>query len=156
MDLNVTTAFVEELCKTATAAAEARESLSRLKALEANKPTADAVARGAITGAVVGPAATLVGRGVSGDLQQGVRKGLTQAMKAPTKGGKALGVARAGFQGVRGLAGSAASGAVFGAGLPAVRRHLDQEAEKEKLRDYLNVSRRGRLRSSVAQTLGVG
>lgn len=130
---------------------EAASALERLKTLEAKKPSAEQLTRGALTGAIVGPGALLASKLVGG----GVGKGLGTALKARGAGAKATGLAKALWGGTRQLGGAAASGAVFGAGLPTVRRHLDEQAEKEKLRQYLGTSKRGRLRRKASKYLGV-
>lgn len=149
--------FADELTKIAdnVSSQEAIAAVKRLRELDANKPTADQLARGALTGALVGPAAALANRAVSGELGKGISSGVSQAMSAPTRGGKALGLGKALVGGIRGLGGAAAGSAVVGAGLPSVRRHFDQEAEKAKLRDYLGQSRGGHVRTSVKKALGV-
>lgn len=138
----------------APSAYEAQQALRRLRKLERERPTAQQLSRGAITGAIVGPGALLASKMVAG----GMGSSLRQATKAKTVGGKALGVGKALWGGGRQLGGSAASGAVFGAGLPSVRSHLDREAEKQKLRDYLEMSgggRYGKIRGSVRRKIGV-
>lgn len=150
-------AFDRELLKMgespeAVSTDEARAALKRLRQLDKTKPTAEQLTRGAITGAMVGPAAALASRAVAGG------DGLRKAMRSKTLGGKALGTAKALLGGTRNLGGAAASGAVFGAGLPTVRSQLDQRAEKQKLRDYLQMSNKGtagRLRGRVTRAIGV-
>jgi len=151
-------AFSDEFLKlSAITREEAGEALKKLKKLEAEKLTAGELARGGMTGAIVGPGAALASKAVSGELTRGIKGGVTTALKGAGPGrlgkGKALGKALVG--GVRGLGGSAASGAVFGAGLPVVRRKFDVGAEKEKLEQYLGKSRRGRFAGEVKKTLGV-
>lgn len=130
---------------------EATRALTRLRKLERDKMTPEQLGRGAMTGAIVGPAALTASKLVGG----GMGRGLLDAAKAPGAGGKVLGIGKALWGGGRALGGAAASGAVFGAGLPTVRQHLDSEAEKEKLRQYLNVSKRGKVRGKIRRKLGV-
>ena len=142
---------LEKLCADTVTRQEAVGALGRLRALEKKKPTAEQLTRGALTGAIVGPGALLASKLVGG----GVGKGLRAAMKAPGAAGKLTGVAKHLWGGGRQLGGAAASGAVFGAGLPTVRRQLDTSAEKEKLKQYLGTSKRGRLRRQATRYLGV-
>ena len=118
---------------------DATDALAKLRKLEREKPTVGELKRGATAGAIVGTGANLMSNIVSGGSGGGIRK----ALKAPTVGGKTLGMGKALFGGARTLTGAAASGATFGAGLPIVRRKLDVESEKETLRDYLDSNRRG-------------
>ncbi len=151
-------AMFDELTKIAEDEVERSEAIGaikRLRELEAKKPTGAQLARGALTGAMVGPAAALAGRAVSGQLGKGIREGVGTAMQAPTKGGKALGLAKALGGGIRSLGGAAASGAVFGAALPTVRGHLESESEKETLRQYLGGGEKGLVRRKMKRTLGV-
>lgn len=144
-------AFLDELQKIAedVSAREAVGALKRLKQLERDKPTGGQLARGALTGALVGPAASAANKLVSGGLGEAASK----AMKGPKHPvGKALSL---GAAAARGLAAPAASGAVFGAGLPMVRRQLDQGAEKAKLREYLGVAKGGKTRREAKKVLGV-
>lgn len=108
---------------------QAENALGRLRKLEREKPTAGQLARGAITGAVVSPTASLVGGLVGGTGPKGV------------------------FRSARGALGSAVGGAVFGAALPMVRRRLDVEAEKGQLRAYLEKPRRGATAQAAKQVL---
>lgn len=135
--------------------AEAVGALKRLRKLEAKKPSGAQLARGALTGALVGPAALLASQAVKGGLGKNIVGGISKAWKAPTKAGKALGLAKALGSGVRGLSGAAASGAVFGAGLPTLRGHLESEAEKATIRQYLGGEDAGTMRGKVRRTLGV-
>lgn len=128
---------------------EAVESLKKLKELEEAKPDPSAIARGALAGGLAGTASTAARGITTGDIFKGVGK----ALKEPTvarKAGKILGGA------AKGVGGALAGSAAFGATLPFARRYLDREAEKAKLRDYLGVSSRGKVRREVAKTLGVG
>ncbi len=150
--------FSDEFLKlSATTREEAEGALKKLRKLEEEKLTGGQLARGALTGAIVGPGAALASKGVSGDLTKGIKGGVRKALKkaGPSRLGKAKALGGALVGGIRGLGGSAASGAVFGAGLPVVRRKLDVEAEKEKLEQYLGRSRRGQFAGEVRKTLGV-
>jgi hypothetical protein len=130
---------------------EAARALKRLDKLERNKLTREELQRGALTGAMVGPAALAAGTLVGG----GAEGAISGALKKPSvgKGLKSLGLSA--LKGKRKLLGAAASGAVFGAGLPTVRRKLEEASEKEKLREYLGVSKGGRLRRRITKELGV-
>jgi hypothetical protein len=130
---------------------EAAGALKRLRELERKKPTPEQLTRGALAGSIVGPAGLMASKLVGG----GVGKGLAEALRAKGAGGKAKGLAKALWGGTRQLGGAAASGAVFGAGLPTARSVLDREAEKEKLRQYLGTSKRGKLRRKASKYLGV-
>lgn len=142
---------LEKIAQDEVTRGEAVQALSRLQKLERKKLKGEELARGALTGAIVGPTAATAAKMVSGDMGGAIR----DALKAKGKGAKALALGKAALKGVRGLGGAAASGAVFGAGLPVVRRHLDTEAEKEKLRQYLGTSKRGKLHRQVKRRLGV-
>jgi hypothetical protein len=152
---------------------EAEDALRRLRKLEREAPTSGELSRNALAGAAVMPAVTTASSLVAGNqpLQESIKEyreakkalkaappgpqGKTVAMKpgAPSTLGKA--VKRGLWRSGRGMAGAALSGAVLGAGLPVARGYLHREAEKEKLREYLGVSKRGKLRRRVKKQLGV-
>lgn len=132
-----------------TSTAEAVEALRRLKELEANKPSASQIARGAVAGTAAGLAAQVAREGVSG----GLKKGIGEALKAPTVKGKLWGLGKGALTN---LGATAAGSAAFGATLPMARQYLDSGAEKARLREYLGTSKRGRTRREVAKVLGVG
>ena len=146
-------AMADELCKVAEGIthSEATSALKRLDKLERKKLTREELQRGALTGAIVGPAALAASTLVGG----GAGKAIGQAIKKPTWGGRAAGLGKAVFGGGRRLLGAGTSGMVFATGLPTVRRKLDESAEKEKLREYLGVRKRGKLRSKIKRELGV-
>ena len=135
-------AMFDELTKFAegeVSTSEAVTALKRLRELEARKPTAGQVARGAVAGSVGGMAASLARGAVSGKLREGVG----EALQAPTVGGKLKALGKGALKG----AGEAAAGsAAFGATVPFVRQYLDTGAEKAKLKEYLGTSKRGRVR----------
>ncbi len=139
---------------------EASKALKRLDKLERNKMTREELQRGALTGSIIGPTASTAAKLVSGDVGKAIRGALAPAeikgvLTAKTRVGKAKALGLAAIKGVRGMGGAAASGAVFGAGLPTVRRKLEESSEKEKLREYLGVRKRGKLRSKIKKELGV-
>lgn len=134
---------------------EASVALKKLQKLEAEAPTGGELARNALAGAMVGPVMGTVSQLVAGrqPLQEALgafREGLPGAAKT-YRGAWAKGLKGTG----RGMAASALSGSVLGAGMPLVRGYLHREAEKEKLRDYLGESPRGKLRGKIKQELGV-
>jgi len=148
--------FFDEFLKLgAVTREEAGEALGRLKELEEEKPTIGELGRGSATGAIVGPGAMIAATGAKGGLS---RKAVTSALSTALKGAKPgrFGKAKA-IGGLIGgaLAAPAASGAVFGTGLPLVRRKMDVEAEKERLRQYTGTSRRGRVHRQATEYLGV-
>jgi len=148
--------FFDEFLKlSAVTREEASKALSKLKELEEEKPTSAELGRGALTGAAVGPGAMIASSAAKGALS---RRAVSEAVAGALKGAKPgrLGKLKA-LGGMVGgaLAAPAASGAVFGAGLPIVRRKLDVEAEKERLRQYAGTSKRGRVHRQATKYLGV-
>jgi hypothetical protein len=160
----------DELSKIAVSRQEAEIAYRRLKELEETKPTVGELGRGALAGATIGtlgglvskaisPGAPItgeggkvVGRGISGldELVEGF-KGLRGAKLkgAPKIVGKGL------LHAGRLIAAPAAASAVFGAGLPIARGYLDREAEKETLEQYIDKSKRGKLRREIKRHMGV-
>lgn len=118
---------------------EAKDSLKRLNKLEQSAPTAGEVARGGGVGAVVMPISALAWRAVAGP------KGRVAGPKGPQQI----------WPGGRPMAATAAQGAVLGGLLPAGRHHLEQEVEKQKLKEYAGQRRRGTLRGRIRSTLGI-
>lgn len=127
--------MLEELTKVAASAEltsrDAQDAMRRLRDLEASKPTAGQLLRGAGVGAVAGPVASAVSRGITGGAKRGV-----------------VGAARE-------IAGQAASGAIFGGGIPYARHHLETGVERQKLKEYLGQKPSTRLRGRITKTLGV-
>lgn len=142
-----------KLCAVDVSRGDAVDALSRLRKLEKEKVTAEQLTRGAATGAIVGPLAALASKTVGGDTGKAFRKALSTAGSG--RAGKAKAVGKAALMGVRGLGAAASSGAVFGSALPTVRGHLDREAEKDTLRDYVGESRSGKMRRKAKKYLGV-
>lgn len=126
-------AMLEELVKAADAVtgSEAMDAMRRLRDLEAAKPTAGHLLRGAGVGAIAGPVASAASRFVAGGAKRG-----------------ALGAARD-------IAGQAASGAIYGGAIPFARHHLETGVQKQKLKEYLGHKPKGRLRGQIKKTLGV-
>lgn len=114
---------------------EAVTALKRLKKLEKSKPTLGEIGRGTLVGATAGPLATLAHRAIAGP--------------AGRAGIKAL------YPGVRPLLAAAGYGGVFGGAMPAARHKLEREAEKQKLREFVGQSRRGKVRGTVKKYMGV-
>lgn len=143
----------DELVKIAAgiSTAEAVEALRRLRELEEKRPTGGQVARGALAGTAAGTLASLASDVAKG--APGIRESVGEAMKAPTLAGKA---GRLGLSALKGVAGKAAYAGTFGATMPVVRQYLDTGVEKAKLREYLGTNKRGRIRSEVVKTLGLG
>lgn len=115
-----------------TSREDAEAALKRLRRLERSEPTADQLMRGAAVGAVAGPAIGMTSRLIEGGL----------------KGKGLLGTGRA-------VAGQATSGALLSGVVPYVRYKLDLEAEKEKIRDYLGTSSKGKLRGQIKKRTGL-
>lgn len=133
-------AMTEELMKLGqpVSSTEAEGALKRLNKLDEAKPSGGELARGAIAGTGLSVAGNLLGSTISG----------TRApLRAAVAGAPTLG---------KQIAGAAIPGVIVGAALPLVRRHMDVEAEKEKLRSHLGISNHGAVRSQIKQTLGVG
>jgi len=141
--------FSDEFLKlSAVTREEAEASLKRLKTLEETKPTAGQIARGALAGGVAGTASQLAKGLVTGDL----KRGIATAMEQPTARGKMNALAVSALKNVGGtLAGSAALGST----LPTLRGHLDREAEKEKLREFLGQKADSRAHRKVKKVLGL-
>ena len=120
-------------------AEDANRAYKKLKDLQKNKLTVGELGRGALTGAIVGPVASIATNAprISSMYRGGGIKGVI----------KGLGT---------GMLGSALGGAVLGAGLPSVRRQLDERAQIAKLEDYLSQGRGTyRLRNKIKRTMGV-
>ncbi len=137
---------------------EALQALRRLRKLEATKPKPEELARGAIAGSIVGTGAGLA----STALAPGGLRNLTSGFKGTfARGAKGVpvGLAKGMLHAGRAIAAPAAGSAVFGAGLPVARSHLDREAEKQKLRQYLGEDQEGghlsQARRAITQKLGV-
>jgi hypothetical protein len=123
-------------------------ALKKLRELEAQKPSAGQVARGALAGGVAGMAASSARGLVSG----GIKSSITDALQAPTAAGK---VGRLAGGAVKGLGSAMAGSAAFGSTMPFVRGYLDREAEKATLKQYLGSGEGGRARQQIKRTLGV-
>lgn len=113
---------------------EAVRALKRLKRLQKDKPSVGQIARGALVGSAVGPAAMLASRAITG--------------ASTARPGKL-------FPGKRAILAAAGHGAVFGGLLPAGRHKLERAAEKQKLREYVGQHRGGSMRSKIKKHLGV-
>jgi hypothetical protein len=118
---------------------DAKRSLKRLKGLDASAPTLGELGRGAAVGSVVMPLSSLAWRAIAGP------KGRVAGPKGPGQL----------WPGMRPTAATAAQGAVLGSFLPAGRHKLEQEAEKQKLREYVGHTRRGTLRGRVRKYTGI-
>lgn len=135
---------------------EAVQALKRLRKLEATKPKPEELARGAIAGGIVGTGAGLASTALSpgglSNLASGFKGTFSRGVKGvPTS------LAKGALHAGRAILAPAAGSAVFGAGLPVVRSHLDREAEKEKLRQYLGdeQGKRSKMRKTITRRLGV-
>jgi hypothetical protein len=117
---------------------EAARAYRKLKELKSSKLTAGELGRGALTGAIVGPAAAIAAN--------------LPRLGEFYRGGGVKGV----FSGLaKGMIGASLSGAVLGAGLPSVRRRLDERAQITKLEDYLSKNRDPGLRRRFKRTMGL-
>ena len=110
---------------------QAAVALKKLRTLEKSKPTGGELARGAAVGAVAGPVAANLSKVIAG----GPKAGLTKSLRE--------------------IAGQAASGAVYGGGLPFVRHRLERAAEMQKLREYAGEHKRGTLRGKIRKATGL-
>jgi hypothetical protein len=134
---------------------EASRSVERLKELEKTKPQAGEVARSTAAFGALAPAGWTMSKVIGGD-----HPALDELRKLPKAGrtlravGKAVGSGL--WQSKRTVAGATAAGMLTGALRPALERHLHREAEKEKLRDYLQTGEHGAMRTHLRKTLGVG
>lgn len=141
--------FSDEFLKlSAVTREEAEASLKRLKTLQETKPTAGQIARGALAGSVAGTASQVAKGLVTGD----VKRGIVHVLEQPTTRGKAKALAAGALKNFGGtLAGSAALGST----LPVIRGHLDREAEKEKLREFLGQETNSPAHRKVKKVLGL-
>lgn len=122
--------------------AEAVTAMKRLKKLEASKPTAGEIGRGALVGSTLVPMASLVSRAIQGPMGRA--------------GGKILASGgRAWWPGVRPLLASSGYGGVFSGLVPAARHKLERGAEKQKLKEFVGSNKRGKVRGTVKKYLGV-
>jgi hypothetical protein len=128
------------------------DAATRLRELEAKRPTAAQLSRGAIAGSIVGAGSTLANKLVSGD----VLKGYTAALKErPGVKGKLVGLGLGTLGLGRGMAAGSAGSAVFGASLPIVSNEVNRRAELAKLRGYVEGNPQSRLRGAVSKYTGV-
>lgn len=118
---------------------DAEKSLKRLRSLNESAPTVGEMGRGAAVGSLVMPLSGLAWRAIAG------AKGRVAGPKGPGQL----------WPGARPMAATAAQGAVLGSLLPAGRHKLEQEAEKQKLREYVGHTRRGTLRGKVKKYTGL-
>lgn len=114
---------------------EAKAALTRLRKLDKDSPTAGQLARGAGVGAVVGPASSLAWRAIAG------KKGWAGTGKL--------------WPGTRPMLATSGQWAFLGGAMPAARHKLEQEVEKQRLKEYLGYSNRGKLRSKIKKTTGL-
>lgn len=144
--------MTDELKKIANAEVTSDQALAaveRLRQLDRERPSPSQLARGALAGSVAGTAAMAARSLVDGKMVGGVRRAMTQ----PTLGGKLKSM---GLDALQNTGAVTAGSAVSGALLPMVSRKLDSTAEKAKLEQYLGTNQRGRARTHLAKTLGVG
>lgn len=116
---------------------EALDTLKKLRKLDREKPTAGELGRGAAVGAAAMPVISATSKLIAGG--------------STTPGG----VGRKLIGGARQLAASSVSGAAFGGGLPYLRHRAEYESKKQKLREYLDGSKRVGLRNHIKRNLGV-
>lgn len=109
---------------------EAEASLARYQKLQDQKPTVGQVGRYAVLGATAAPVAGVLKNVITGGgaSWSGAKD---KALEAASGGWQ-----RAGLHG-RALAGMAAAGALTSGAIPLIRAHLDQQAEKAKLKSFL-------------------
>ncbi len=144
--------MTDELKKIANAEVTSDQALAaveRLRQLDRERPSPSQLARGALAGSVAGTAA-MAARSL---VNNGVRDSVRDALTKPTLGGKLKSV---GLDALKATGAVTAGSAVSGALLPVVSRKLDSTAERVKLEQYLGTNTRGRARTHLATTLGVG
>lgn len=146
-------AFADEFLKLAAVTPEeAAAAYQKLQKLESQTPTAAELGRGALAGSAVGILSTGASNLASGNLKRGVQN----ALKEKTWGGRLKAMGRSALQAG---AGSAAGSATFGAALPLIRRRLDRNAEIAKLKEFVGQEpgegRISQARHAVAKNLGV-
>ena len=126
--------------------------MTRLRKLEKQKVTPEQLTRGALAGGVTGTLARTVNTVATGALPGAV----ADAVRAPGGlKGKSKALGKSVLTGLRESGGAAAGGATYGAALPSIKGHLDREAEKSKLREYVGESRGGAVRNKAKKYLGV-
>lgn len=155
----------DEFCKVAQGVTgeEALKALKKLHSLEESKPTPGEMARNALAGTIVGPTMGTAAGLIAGKqpFQEALERWREMGHKTPIR--QSLGdpsfrkevLRRGGLRTGRQMLASAASGAILGSMMPIVRTGLHQSAEKEKLRQYLGTSKRGKLRGKITRELGV-
>ena len=118
--------------------AKAKKSLERLQTLDKSAPSTGRLLRNAAVGGVVAPLAGLAWRAAAGS-------------KARVPGPKGAGQV---WPGLRSMGATGAQGAVLGL-LPAGQLKLEQEVEKQKLKEYVGHTRRGTLRGEIKRYTGL-
>lgn len=114
----------------AIAPEEAEESLARYERMQSQKPSAGQLGRYATLGAVAVPTVRAVGNLISGGKHwTGASKKDIEALRSAGKSTLPLMT--------RNLAASSTTGALGSGVIPLARSHLDQMAEKQKLKSFL-------------------
>jgi hypothetical protein len=135
-------ALIDELAKVGAISDEqAEEALERYHSLEKSKPTAKQVGRYALLGATAAPVISAAGNVLRGgyDKSKGISY-LGHILDAKTPGVSGA---------IRGVASSAANGALSSGAIPLVRSNLDRAAEMGTLRDYLKERQEPKLAASA-------
>jgi hypothetical protein len=140
-----------KLCASDVSRAEALEAQAHLKRLEEEKPAPEEITRGTVAGGLVGLASNIARSTVKGDLPRAI----SNAVHTPTVKGKALALGKSLATGLHDSAAATAGSATFGALMPHVRGHLEREAEKDKIRQYLGTAEGGEVRRKSKKYLGI-
>lgn len=150
------TAFADEFCKLAAqpiSRDDAEKSLKRLQTMQENRD-AGAMGRSAMVGAALMPVAGTAGRMVAGT-QRFLKPGATASLKNPVSALKAVNWKGLGRQ----LTSDAMMGGIGGGLTPLAREHVEQNVQREKLRDYIaqeEGKKRGKgLRQQILSSVGV-
>lgn len=125
---------------------EAARALQTLRKLEREKPTIGELGRGAIAGSAAG----LASRAASSLADGSMVRGIADSVAKPGMGNKVTSLAG---KAATNIGATVAGSAAFGTTLPFVRRTLDREAEKEKLRRYLDQTKGGKIRRMAARAV---
>lgn len=115
---------------------DAAEAAQRLEALEASKPTPAEIGRGAIAGAAAGTLGGITTSLIGGGAAQDFGKALKDAK--PGWRGKVTALGKGALTMGKHIGAGAAGTAAAVTAMPLIKRKLEQEAEKGRLRQYLD------------------
>ena len=149
-------AFADEFCKIAArpiSREEAEKSLRRLQGMEENRDLG-AMGRSAMVGGSILPVAGMAARMVSGT-QKFLKPGASVNIRKPLSALKAVNWSGLGRQ----AAADSMMGAIGGGLTPLAREHVEENVQKERLRDYIaqqeGKRRNKSLRQQITQHVGV-